>query len=74
MLYCWTILGVNGYDGDGDITRPDNLIAFREYVMSQTDGRGVHFVMGDGVSVDNLSMNTSFNVVLYCKGYLGRRS
>ena len=42
--------GVNGYDGDGDITKPDNIIAFREYVMSQTEGRGVHFVMADGVS------------------------
>ena len=54
--------GVNGYDGDGDITRPDNLIAFREYVMSQTEGRGVHFVMADGVSAVTLYLN----VIQYC--------
>ena len=43
-------VGVNGYDGDGDITKPENLVAFQEYVMEQTEGNGVHFVMGDGVS------------------------
>ena len=41
---------MNGYNGDGDITKPENLVAFKEYVMTQTDGNGVHFVMGDGVS------------------------
>ena len=45
------IVGVGGYDGDGDITKPDNLSAFKEYVMMQTEGKGVHFVMGDGVSL-----------------------
>lgn len=54
--------GVNGYDGDGDITKPQNLIAFKEYVMSQTEGRGVHFVMADGVSVVTLCPN----VIQYC--------
>lgn len=42
--------GVNGYEGDGDITNPDNLAAFQDYVRTQTEGKGVHFVMGDGVS------------------------
>ena len=55
-------VGVNGYEGDGDITRPDNLVAFREYVMSQTEGRGVHFVMADGVSVVTLYPN----IIQYC--------
>ena len=41
--------GLGGYDGDGDVTKPDNLVAFQEYVMEQTDGKGVHFVMADGV-------------------------
>lgn len=45
--------GVGGYEGDGDITRPDNLEAFMEYVLKHTagkdDDRGVHFVMADGV-------------------------
>ena len=55
-------VGVNGYEGDGDITRPDNLVTFREYVMSQTEGRGVHFVMADGVSVVTLYPN----IIQYC--------
>ena len=41
--------GVGGYDGDGDITKPDNLVAFQNYVLEQTEGMGVHFVMADGV-------------------------
>ncbi|XP_062521278.1 cap-specific mRNA (nucleoside-2'-O-)-methyltransferase 1-like [Corticium candelabrum] len=40
--------GVNGARGDGDITNADNLTAFREFVLSETDNKGVHFVMGDG--------------------------
>ncbi|KAJ8045693.1 Cap-specific mRNA (nucleoside-2'-O-)-methyltransferase 1 [Holothuria leucospilota] len=40
--------GVGGSDGDGDITRGDNLEAFREFVLDNTDGKGVHFVMADG--------------------------
>ena len=44
-------LGDGGINGDGDITKPENLIAFREYVMEHTGHMGVHFVMGDGVSV-----------------------
>ena len=40
--------GVGGYDGDGDITKTDNLLELQEYVMDQTEG--VHFVMADGVS------------------------
>ena len=43
--------GVGGYSGDGDITRPDNQSAFQDYVMEQTEEKGVHFVMADGVSV-----------------------
>jgi hypothetical protein len=41
---------VNGIDGDGDIMNPDNLTAFKDFVLKNTDGLGVHFVMGDGVS------------------------
>ena len=41
---------MNGIDGDGDIMNPDNLTAFKDFVMKNTDGLGVHFVMGDGVS------------------------
>ena len=42
--------GVGGYDGDGDITRPDNQLTFKNYVIDNTGGKGVHFVMADGVS------------------------
>lgn len=47
-------LGVDGYDGDGDITKPENVEAFKSYVLSCTEGRGVHFVMADGVSTRTL--------------------
>jgi cap1 methyltransferase len=40
--------GVGGAEGDGDIMRADNLTAFQEFVLSQTDEKGVHFVMADG--------------------------
>ncbi|XP_065911664.1 cap-specific mRNA (nucleoside-2'-O-)-methyltransferase 1-like isoform X2 [Dysidea avara] len=45
--------GAGGANGNGDITKSDNLIAFKEYVMEHTDHLGVHFVMGDGgISVE----------------------
>ena len=44
-------VGVGGLDGDGDIYRPDNLREFQTFVLKSTGGRGVHFVMADGVSV-----------------------
>ena len=49
LLRC---IGVGGVEGDGDIMRADNLTAFQTFVLSQTDQKGVHFVMGDGVRVD----------------------
>ena len=42
-------LGVNGLQGDGDIYKPDNLQEFQKFVLENTDGVGVHFVMADGV-------------------------
>lgn len=44
-------VGVDGYNGDGDITNPANIEAFKAYVLSCTQNKGVHFVMADGVSV-----------------------
>uniref|UniRef100_A0A3Q2NN56 Cap-specific mRNA (nucleoside-2'-O-)-methyltransferase 1 n=1 Tax=Fundulus heteroclitus TaxID=8078 RepID=A0A3Q2NN56_FUNHE len=45
--------GEGGVDGDGDITRPENVTAFRNFVMESTDRRGLHFLMADGgFSVD----------------------
>ncbi|CAB1340109.1 unnamed protein product [Coregonus sp. 'balchen'] len=40
--------GENGVDGDGDITRPENISAFRNFVMESTERRGLHFLMADG--------------------------
>lgn len=40
--------GVKGVEGDGDIYIPDNLIAFRDFVLHGTDGLGLHFMMADG--------------------------
>ncbi len=50
VVYVFWYAGVGGYEGDGDITNPENLNAFKAYVLQQTEGKGVHFVMGDGVS------------------------
>lgn len=43
--------GKNGIDGDGDITNPENLEAFKAFVLKSTGGHGVHTVMADGVRV-----------------------
>ncbi|TKS76158.1 Cap-specific mRNA (nucleoside-2'-O-)-methyltransferase 1 [Collichthys lucidus] len=40
--------GEGGVDGDGDITRPENITAFRNFVMESTEKRGLHFLMADG--------------------------
>nr|XP_035930250.1 cap-specific mRNA (nucleoside-2'-O-)-methyltransferase 1 isoform X2 [Halichoerus grypus] len=40
--------GEGGIDGDGDITRPENITAFRNFVLDNTDRKGVHFLMADG--------------------------
>lgn len=41
--------GEGGVDGDGDITRPENINAFRNFILDNTDRKGVHFLMADGV-------------------------
>jgi len=56
------LTGAGGANGDGDITKSDNLIAFKEYVMEHTDHLGVHFVMGDGVSV--VTVCVSFTILV----------
>uniref|UniRef100_A0A8D0ASP5 Cap-specific mRNA (nucleoside-2'-O-)-methyltransferase 1 n=1 Tax=Sander lucioperca TaxID=283035 RepID=A0A8D0ASP5_SANLU len=40
--------GEGGVDGDGDITRPENITAFRNFVLESTERRGLHFLMADG--------------------------
>jgi cap1 methyltransferase len=32
--------GVNGRDGDGDVFKEDNLLAFQKFVIDNTDGKG----------------------------------
>jgi len=41
--------GLQGADGSGDIMQGENMEAFQEFVLTHTDGQGVHFVMADGV-------------------------
>ncbi|XP_028580218.2 cap-specific mRNA (nucleoside-2'-O-)-methyltransferase 1 [Podarcis muralis] len=40
--------GEEGIEGDGDITRPENITAFQNFVLDNTDRKGVHFLMADG--------------------------
>ncbi|CAH2256276.1 cap-specific mRNA (nucleoside-2 -O-)-methyltransferase 1, partial [Pelobates cultripes] len=40
--------GEGGVDGDGDVTRPENITAFRNFILDNTDCKGVHFMMADG--------------------------
>ncbi|XP_049446177.1 cap-specific mRNA (nucleoside-2'-O-)-methyltransferase 1 [Epinephelus fuscoguttatus] len=40
--------GEGGVDGDGDITRPENMTAFRNFVLENTERRGLHVLMADG--------------------------
>ncbi|KAI4873372.1 hypothetical protein NFI96_022165 [Prochilodus magdalenae] len=40
--------GEGGVDGDGDITLPENISAFRNFVLESTERRGLHFLMADG--------------------------
>ncbi len=60
MLSFNCLIGVGGYDGDGDITKSANVTAFREYVMDCTDNQGVHFAMADGVSTSEINFRSSF--------------
>lgn len=41
--------GVNGVNGDGDVTKSANLKEFQKFVVAQTNHLGVHFMMADGV-------------------------
>ena len=40
--------GQNGVNGDGDVTKSQNLKDFQRFVVEQTDHKGVHFMMADG--------------------------
>jgi len=38
-----------GQDNDGDVYKPHNIAHFRDHVLRNSDGHGVHFMMADGV-------------------------
>lgn len=42
---------MGGIEGDGDIFNPKNQAEFVKFVKDNTDGKGVYFVMADGVGV-----------------------
>lgn len=68
-------------DGDGDITRPENITAFRNFVLESTERRGLHFIMADGVrlfhpirlknpgSCSQWGLELLTDLVLVCKGF-----
>lgn len=45
---CNTFHPYYGPADDGDVYNPNNQIALKELIMSQTDNQGVHFMMADG--------------------------
>ncbi|XP_014206448.1 cap-specific mRNA (nucleoside-2'-O-)-methyltransferase 1 [Copidosoma floridanum] len=45
---CETFHPYYGVDDTGDVYQPKNQIALRDLIMSQTNERGVHFMMADG--------------------------
>lgn len=49
LIVSFFSLGEGGIDGDGDITRSENITAFQNFVLDNTDHKGVHFLMADGV-------------------------
>lgn len=52
------VTGEGGVDGDGDITRPENITAFRNFVLENTEKRGLHFLMADGVRLFQIIQKT----------------
>ena len=43
-----THYGLNGIDGDGDVFKEENFKAFKQHVLENTNGLGVHVMMADG--------------------------
>lgn len=50
MIYKRTVWMYSGHDGDGDVYKPKNISSLEKFVKQSTEGKGVHFVMADGVS------------------------
>ncbi|CAG9855807.1 unnamed protein product [Phyllotreta striolata] len=57
-----------GKDGDGNVCSPNNILDFKEKVLCETGGKGVHFMMSDGgFSVEG---NENFQEILSKSIYL----
>lgn len=46
-----TFLPLYGANGDGDACCPENINDFTEKVLLETENKGVHFMMSDGVGI-----------------------
>jgi cap1 methyltransferase len=42
---------LTGPKGDGNVYDPENVKDFEAFVLENTQGHGVHFMMADGVSI-----------------------
>ncbi|KRY85250.1 MAGUK p55 subfamily member 5 [Trichinella pseudospiralis] len=66
--------GEDGIDGDGDITKGSNLESFSNFVLKNTDQKGVHLFMADGgfcvVGEENLQEVLSKRIYL-CQSLCG---
>ena len=58
---------MNGIEGDGDVTKRANLEEFAKFVLEQTNQRGVHFLMADGVNfkINISNFNHNFRILTF---------
>lgn len=57
-----TFQALYGVDDTGDACNPENIKDFTERVKNETDGKGVYFMMSDGVSISVIYLFTDFVV------------
>ena len=50
LIFFFVEIGINGPEGDGDVYKTENIREFQRHVVNNTEGKGVHFMMADGVS------------------------
>lgn len=46
-----TFQALYGEEGDGNVYCPANILDFKKKLMHETCGKGVHFMMSDGVGI-----------------------
>lgn len=54
-----------GEEGDGNVCSPANILDFKKKIMHETAGKGVHFMMSDGVSILLILINTQTNKKIF---------